>query len=322
MRQFAVAAVTFALAAFGANEARGTTVQIKDGNLRIDAHSGEANRISVTTSGANFVVTDTGASKFNVTGGCVITGTNEASCPDSFTTILVRTWAEVDTVTIAESVSKPSDIGAGAADDTVIGGAGPDTINPGDGTDFVQGRGGNDNIHTRSSSPPAHPDRVDCGESPGDADVAAVDDADIVSNCEILNPGGPPPASSDRSTCYFTKIGTPGNNTIRGTRRGDNLYGIGGNDVLYGRGKHDCLYGGEGNDRLYGSGGRDRLFGDAGHDRLVGGRAADRFNGGRGRDVIRARDGNAEVVRCGGGRDTAYINRGDRTRGCERVIRG
>ncbi|MEK6276723.1 MAG: calcium-binding protein [Actinomycetota bacterium] len=89
-----------------------------------------------------------------------------------------------------------------------------------------------------------------------------------------------------------------------GTENGDQLFGFGGNDRLKGRHGDDCLYGGRGNDKLRGGGGDDRLSGSRGADRLVGGSGSDLLLGARGRDVIVARDGKADRVRCGRGRDT------------------
>jgi len=100
-------------------------------------------------------------------------------------------------------------------------------------------------------------------------------------------------------------VGTPGNDTLRGTGRADVICGLGGRDTLIGRGGKDLLLGGKGNDvlrggagrdtlkggagsdTLRGGGGNDRLFGGAGNDRLNGGKGRDRCKGGRGRDSIR-----------------------------------
>jgi Ca2+-binding RTX toxin-like protein len=52
---------------------------------------------------------------------------------------------------------------------------------------------------------------------------------------------------------------------------------------------------------------------------LNGGAGTDRLYGGPGNDVLRARDGQRDVVDCGPGRDTAYVDRLDRVSGCETV---
>lgn len=82
-----------------------------------------------------------------------------------------------------------------------------------------------------------------------------------------------------------TKVGTPGPNVLRGTRRRDVIAGLGGNDVIRGLGRRDFLCGGKGRDRLIGGRGGDRLFGGKGRDFLKGGRGKDRLRGGPGKDI-------------------------------------
>jgi hypothetical protein len=125
--------------------------------------------------------------------------------------------------------------------------------------------------------------------------------------------GGGGGGKPDPGPCANTKLGTGGDDLLTGTRVGDRLLGFGGDDRLRGLGGPDCLLGGKGQDRLVGGKGRDRLVGGKGKDPLVGG---------PGHDVIRARDGMRDQVRCGGGRDRAYVDGRDRvSRDCERVLR-
>lgn len=80
---------------------------------------------------------------------------------------------------------------------------------------------------------------------------------------------------------------------------------------------------------IVGSAGGDRIVGRAGDDRLRGSAGADCLDGGPGRDVlvgewaddrIDARDGAADTVDCGLGReDIAIVDRFDTVRGCEIV---
>jgi hypothetical protein len=53
----------------------------------------------------------------------------------------------------------------------------------------------------------------------------------------------------------------------------------------------------------------------------VGGRGRTRYSGGTGNDRIYARNGRSEIVECGPGRDLAKVDRSDRLRRCERVLR-
>jgi Ca2+-binding RTX toxin-like protein len=137
--------------------------------------------------------------------------------------------------------------------------------------------------------------------------------------------------------CAVTRNGTSVADTLAGTIVGDSLFGRAGDDGISGRAGDDCLHGGTGSDRLLGQKGHDRLWGHGGSDRLKGGGGDDNLNGGgggdrlrggagensysahRGDDEIRARNGTAEVVRCGRGEDVAIVDRGDRTRRCEKV---
>jgi RTX calcium-binding nonapeptide repeat (4 copies) len=112
--------------------------------------------------------------------------------------------------------------------------------------------------------------------------------------------------------CARVRLGTSRAETLNGTAAADLIFGLGGNDVLRGRGDDDCLIG---------STGRDRLLGGPGYDRLTGGKGADTLVGGAGNDVVDARNGHAELVSCGSGRDRARVDRSDRVRNCERVTR-
>ena len=133
--------------------------------------------------------------------------------------------------------------------------------------------------------------------------------------------------------------GTVEDGSLRGTRSGDLIVGTLGRDLLIGLAGADCLFGGDGNDRLMGDEGNDTLEGGAGHDRISGGSGTDtikgddgndRISGGSGIDTITGDDGNDRIeavdrkrdtIDCGAGRDTARVDRGDRVKRCERVIR-
>jgi Ca2+-binding RTX toxin-like protein len=123
--------------------------------------------------------------------------------------------------------------------------------------------------------------------------------------------------------CANRRTGTARRDRLNGTPAGDRLFGLGGNDVLNGRAGVDCLKGGRGRDRLNGGTGKDLLLGDAGNDILIGGRGRNTYRGGAGNDTIRAANGVREKgVDCGPGRrDLAKVDRRDKVRRCERVIR-
>lgn len=85
-----------------------------------------------------------------------------------------------------------------------------------------------------------------------------------------------------------------------------------------GDGEDNAIVGSAGGDRLNGRGGEDRLRGSAGADCLDGGPGRDVLVGEWADDRIDARDGSADTVDCGLGReDVALVDRFDSVRGCE-----
>jgi 3',5'-cyclic AMP phosphodiesterase CpdA len=100
-----------------------------------------------------------------------------------------------------------------------------------------------------------------------------------------------------RVTLVKRKAGAPTGpcaHRIDGNRKGERLRGTSGGDLILARG---------GKDRIRPRGGADCVF------------------GGRGADRIKARRGGRDVVHCGRGRDVAYVDRRDKVKGCERVVR-
>ncbi|MEZ5118759.1 MAG: choice-of-anchor Q domain-containing protein [Candidatus Nanopelagicales bacterium] len=125
-------------------------------------------------------------------------------------------------------------------------------------------------------------------------------------------PGGTPPASPPPA-CSNSIRGNKKANKLRGTGAGDTMKGLGGKDVLRGLGGDDCLNGGRGN---------DRVIAGPGSDRLIGGKGRDIMLGGGGPDVIKARDGQRDVIKCGSGQDTVLADKSDRVaKDCEKVRR-
>jgi RTX calcium-binding nonapeptide repeat (4 copies) len=110
------------------------------------------------------------------------------------------------------------------------------------------------------------------------------------------------------------------------------VYGGGGNDYLRGGPDDDRLYGGPGDDRVRGFVGANRLYGGAGDDSVTGRLAAqpqlldggpgrDTIAGGAGPDRILARDGYADTIDCGAGRDIVIAERRDLwASNCEQVV--
>ena len=95
------------------------------------------------------------------------------------------------------------------------------------------------------------------------------------------------------------KVGTTGNNTLKGASGRDLMLGLAGNDTLQGQGGDDILCGGDGNDLVQGFAGNDYLDGGIGTDVLNGGAGDyDQLLGGDGNDVLL--DGDGVIVASGG----------------------
>lgn len=105
------------------------------------------------------------------------------------------------------------------------------------------------------------------------------------------------------------RVGTPGNDVLRGTAGPDVFLGFGGNDRIKGLGGNDRACGGKGKDTLIGGKGADRLAGGDGSDRHFGGDGPDQLRGGGGADLL---VGGAGRDRCAGGPQN------DRAASCER----
>jgi hypothetical protein len=107
-------------------------------------------------------------------------------------------------------------------------------------------------------------------------------------------------------------VGTNGADRLKGTDAKNVIRGLRGPDYVAGKPHADDLYGNRGKDEVRGGNGRDRVFSGRGRDSLYGG---------RGNDTMNAQDGYRDVVNCGLGTDTAYVDRLDRVNeDCENVF--
>jgi Ca2+-binding RTX toxin-like protein len=208
----------------------------------------------------------------------------------------------------------PGDDGAngGTGDDTIDGGDGNDMIDGGDGDDTITGGPGNDHIlggygNDRQLSGGPGDDYIDGGH--GSDRIIEGDDG----NDQLY--GGPGKE---------TISGGQGNDLVDGGAAADHLRGDEGDDLLRGDAGIDTLDGGPGDDRLDGGSGTDTLTGGDGNDTITGGPGPDVISAGDGNDVIRAADDSADVVDCGPGVDTVYVEadvpQRDQLTGCETVI--
>jgi hypothetical protein len=90
--------------------------------------------------------------------------------------------------------------------------------------------------------------------------------------------------------------------------------------TIKGTSRSETLRGTPGSDWIRALGGNDKVYGLAGSDTLDGGAGRDLIDGGSGNDVLVSRDGaRGDIVRCGPGRDRAFIDLRDRVSACEDV---
>jgi Ca2+-binding RTX toxin-like protein len=106
-------------------------------------------------------------------------------------------------------------------------------------------------------------------------------------------------------------VGTKRSDIMTGTNRADDMLGRGGMDRMRARG---------GNDTIDGDEGRDVIRGRLGNDRIKGGDGRDKIYGGAGSDTIFTGGVFIDLVDCGPGTDSAFVDSRDRVVRCERVV--
>lgn len=223
-----------------------------------------------------------------------------------FVTLITAVTGDVLDPVSPSGSARIIDNDAGPCSNLITGTAGPDTLQGAFGSNRILGLGGNDSLRGSFGN-----DCINGGD--GDDRILGLDGKDILL-------GG---AGRDQLA------GGIGDDDVRGERGNDTVNGLDGNDRVQGGPGNDNVAGGDGSDQVFGGSGDDVILGEGGglslfpgNDRLVGGPGRDRFFGGVGQDRIEARDGTADTIDCGGGRDVAVVDRLDRVRGCERVLRG
>jgi Ca2+-binding RTX toxin-like protein len=253
-------------------------------------------------------------------------------------------------------------LSGGAGDDTLDGGAntaGSDTLSGGDGGDSLNGRAGDDSLDggqgNDALSGGGGSDKLD-GESGTDTlEGGAGGDAleggpgnDVLNGAEVDLIGAD--ASDDLSggPGTDTLLGNDGNDVMDGGAGPDSMNGGAGKDTVTYENRSspvtvtldgvaddgeknendnvapnvEIVLGGTVADTLSGDGDANTLDGGSGEDLVVGNAGRDRLAGGSASDLIRARDGNADVVTCGDDGDLAIVDRRDTTRDCETVDGG
>jgi Ca2+-binding RTX toxin-like protein len=297
---------------------------------------GEANRVSVSRAGDEFVVRDDGAA-LTAEAPCSSVDAHSARCPVTEGFQGLHGFAAAlgdgdDALSISGDLRVETSLAGGDGKDVIEGSAGNDAIDGGPGADRLLGGGGFDEL---SYATRAAPVTVDLARETG----GEAGEGDGVGGFEVLVGG--------RGADVLR--GAAGDETLDGGRGDDVLRGRGGDDALFGGIGADRLAGGPGDDRLYGdpgqgdgvytpiirllpdrldggtgddlladTGGRNTYLGGAGADRLEGGAGPDLMDAGAGPDQVLARGGGRDRVRCGSGRDRARTDPRDSRRSCER----
>ena len=210
----------------------------------------------------------------------------------------------------------------GPGNDNAQGGTGNDKVDGGDGNDFMDGGDGDDTL----VGGPGDDKLFEAGlgndklldGGPGNDFVSGGRGSD-----ERIN-------GSDGDDTLFggsgseTIDGGSGTDTIDGGSGGDRLFGRDGDDAIKGDAGRDTLSGSAGADTLDGGSGDDRISGSFGADDIIAGPGSDSVDGGTGNDQIRVADSDADVVDCGPGRDTVFVENTapdrDRLTQCETVV--
>jgi Ca2+-binding RTX toxin-like protein len=224
------------------------------------------------------------------------------------------------------------------SDDTLLGGAGDDHLQGHAGDDVLRGGDGNDTLEPDTYDDPGN-DVVDGGAGIDLLDDYVDPEKDYnppvsITMDGVANDGRPGEADnvSNVENIKSTVVGTfsgggeANDFEVWNVDEGSSvLKGNGGNDSLTGNNAIENIDGGPGDDRLEGGYNNDTITGGPGRDTIYGddtsaqcGYCTFPF----GNDTIEARDGEVDIIDCGVGEDTAYVDPVDVVAGCENVIGG
>ncbi|HYF27769.1 MAG TPA: calcium-binding protein [Baekduia sp.] len=191
-------------------------------------------------------------------------------------------------------------VSGGAGGDRIVGDRGNDTMNGGAGDDVLVWNNG-DNTDVANGDDGLDRTEVNGALGAGDAFTVAPNGARVRFDRTNLVP-----FAIDIATEALEVNGFGGDDTVAVAQGAGALLTV-------------LADGGAGNDTLTSADGADVLRGGAGDDVLTGGAAADLLDGEAGNDRVEARDGAADLVRCGDGADAATTDAADTTAGCETI---
>lgn len=177
----------------GVSSTSESALSVVAGVMTLEAGAGSTEQLTVTASGSDYIVSDTGGSTIAPGAGCVTITTTSAACGGAITSASFNLLDGDDSLN--QSTPLPTEAFGGVGDDTLVsaagddillGGDGSDTLNPGGGADYALGESSNDTIQLRDAN---NADVGDCGL--GLADSATADAIDYLEGCELIQLGPP-----------------------------------------------------------------------------------------------------------------------------------
>jgi uncharacterized repeat protein (TIGR01451 family) len=138
--------------------------------------------------------------------------------------------------------------------------------------------------------------------------VASPDDLNSMNNTTpatttaVTKKGGKQP-KGQASCAAPTIAGTPGDDLLTGTSRGDVIVTFEGNDQVFGGGGGDLICTGGGADSVFSQDGGDTVIAGGGPDLAVGGKSGDVLKGKAGSDRLKGKSGN-DILNGGSNRDS------------------
>lgn len=366
-RIIAAAVISLASSVLIAAPALGATVSVQGDTLTMTAAPGEGNciTITVTRSGGGqdaYAISDCfNYPVMNNSPGPCWEESGVLMCAATGIALKrIESGDGDDRVIVDDHAGSRSEVIAGTGDDVVTTGSGNDLLDGGDGKDQLNGsdgddrmyggvgddkftsyRGadlydggpGNDDLGQSTEMEASEPDVYAGGEG-ADSFSYGSRSADVTVSLDGAANDGEAGESDNVGADVEILYGGPGSDTIAGSAAGEAIYGGGGNDTIDGGAGDDLIDGGINDDRLNGGAGNDTVRGAHHSDVVAGGAGRDQLEGDLesiyaegADDVILARDGEADSIRCGLGTDRAEVDSvdalpGDSVNRCESVQTG
>ena len=291
-----------------------------DASVVFRAAGGEANDVQLSMAGSSMLVRDAGA-PLQAGSGCQQQGPSQARCspPEGPSMGIVFVDADLGDGgdRLQNAANMLSQIHGGAGDDHLIGGTSTDVLLGEAGRDRTEGGEGFDYFTDTAG---VEPDVVDGG--PGRDTVSYVPRRARVT-VDLRGPAQPSGEAGEGDSLAGIEEahGGRGADVMRAGAGPVRFVGHAGDDRLIGSFGNDQLFGESGDDKIYGLHGRDRLVGGHGNDGINAGCGPAKLFGQEGRDRLYSRNGAADRVHGGTGRDIARIDQLDVTDQVERRLR-